>query len=202
MPKFFTEFTGIFFITIIVGISANPLAPGLLLAAMLYVASEFSEPHFNPAVSMAAWLVGEINLSEFISYLSAQISGAFTGALFIWWLSDTTFITAPAQSTQTFEFISVEVLFSFLFVLVFLFMMYPARRKNPLFGLIIGLTLSGCYMITEPISGPGLNPALNTAYIFFDWLNSGYSYYYLPVYLLAPLVGGLGAAFVYKKERY
>lgn|SRR5690554_2022433 len=201
MPKFFAEFIGMFFITIVVGISADPIGTGLLLAAMIYIVSDFAVPHFNPAVSLAAWLSGEITFNDFTSYLSAQIPGAFTGALFIWWLSGTSFITQPAQSTQTYEFIAIEVLFSFLFVLVFLVLMYPYKRKNPVFGLVIGLTLAGCYLITEPISGSGLNPAMNSGYIFFDWLNNGYSYYYLPVYILAPLIGGMGAAFAYRRMR-
>lgn len=201
MPKFFAEFIGMFFITIIIGISANPLGTGMLVAAMIYIVSDFTAPHFNPAVSLAAWMAGEITGNDFTSYFSAQIPGAFTGALFIWWLSGTSFITQPAQSTQTYEFIVIEILFSFLFVLAFLVMMYPYKRKNPVFGLVIGLTLTGCYLITEPISGPGLNPAMNSGYIFFDWMNNGYSYYYLPVYILAPLIGGMGAAFVYRRMR-
>ncbi|MEX0906591.1 MAG: aquaporin [Balneolaceae bacterium] len=199
MPKFFTEFIGTFLITIVAGISANPFAIGLLLAAMIYIAIDFSVPHFNPAVSMAALMTGDITLNEFTSYLSAQIPGAFTGGLFVWWLSGTGFVSEPAQSTGAFEFITIEVLFSFLFVWVFLAMIYPSRRRNPVFGLVIGLTLTGCYMITEPLSGPGLNPVMSSSFVFFDWINNGYSYYYLPVYILAPLVGGLGAAFANKK---
>lgn len=199
MPKFYAELIGTLFLTTIAGVTSEPLAVGLLLGSMVYVAVTVSDAHFNPAVSLAAWMLKEITLSEFLRNLTAQFAGAVAGAAIVWWLSGTTYTTEPAQSTHTFDFIAVELLFSSLFVLVFLVMMYPQKRKNPVFGLVIGLAFAGCYMVSQPISGTGLNPALNTGYILLDWINSGYSYYYLPVYILAPITGGVGAVLAYRR---
>lgn len=198
MPKLYAEFFGALVFTIVVGISSDPFAVGLLLSAMIYVTIHISDSHFNPAVSLAAWMLGEISLFEFAAFIIAQLTGATVAAAFVWWLSGTTFITEPAQNTHTFEFIAIELVFTALFVMVFLAMMYAKRRRNPVFGLVIGLSFTGCYMVSQTISGTGLNPAMNTAYIFFDWMNSGYSYYYLPIYILAPLTGAVAAAFGFK----
>lgn len=200
MAKFYSELIGVFFLTITIGLTASPIATGLILAALIYFAQDISGSHFNPAISLAAWIGDEISTKQLIRYLFAQFSGAIVGAFFVWWLMGSTHTNQPNQSTSTFEFIAVEFTFTMLFVLIFLYMMYPIRkRRNPVFGLVIGLTFAGCYIITEPISGTGLNPVTATAFIISDTLNNGYSYYFLPTYILAPLLGGLGAIFIYKK---
>ena len=200
MPKFYSELIGVFFLTLTIGLTSSPVAVGLILAALVYFAADISGSHFNPAISLASWISDEISTNQFIRYLSAQFLGAITAAFLVWWLRGTTHTSQPGQATSTFEFIAVEFVFSVLFVLIFLFMMYPVRkRRNPVFGLVIGLAFAGCYMISEPITGTGLNPVLATAFIITDTINHGYSYYYLPVYVLAPLLGGLGAVTIYKK---
>lgn len=200
MYKFHSEVIGVFFLTLAVGLSTNFLAIGFILAALIYVGSDYSGSHYNPAVSLAVWISEEISTNQFIKYLAAQFLGAVLGTLFVWWLAGTTFASQPSQSTGMAEFIAVEIFFSLLFVLVFLFMMYPNRkRKNPVYGLVIGLVFAACYIVTDPISGAGLNPALSAGFILMDTINHGYSYYNTAIYLLAPLIGGLGAAFLYKK---
>lgn len=200
MLKYTAELFGSFFLTIAIGLSGNPLAAGFILAALVYLFSDLSGSHFNPAVSLAAWVAGKLTLQEMLAYILSQLSGAIAGAFFVWRISDSTHIARPSQSTATFEFIAVELLFSLIFVLIFLYMVYPAKkRRNPVFGIMIGFTFAAAYIIAEPISGTGLNPATAAAFILADTLNNGYSHYYLPIYLLAPMVGGLAASAVYKK---
>ncbi|TVR29942.1 MAG: hypothetical protein EA390_09055 [Balneolaceae bacterium] len=200
MLKFSAELFGTLFLTLAVGLSGNPVAAGLILAALIYLFSDISGSHFNPAISLAAWVSGKISLDQLLLHLAAQLTGAVFGAFLVWQLSGITHVASPSPSTGTYEFIVVEFLFSFLFVLIFLFMVYPGeKRRNPIFGLMIGLTFYGSYIIAEPISGTGLNPAFTSAFVLADFLNNGFSYYYLPIYILAPLLGGLVASFVYKK---
>jgi glycerol uptake facilitator-like aquaporin len=200
MSKFYSEFIGVFFLIVAIGLTANVIAVGIILAALVYFASDLSGGHFNPAISIAAWIADEINTKQFIRYISAQCLGALLGSFLVWWLSGTTYSIQPDQSTSTVAFITVEFLFTLLFVLVFLFMMYPVRkRRNPAYGLVVGFTFAACLVITDPITGTGLNPVLSAAFIFTDFINHGYSYYYLLVYILSPLLGGLGAVYIYKK---
>jgi len=200
MLKFSAELFGSLFLTLAVGLSGNPMAAGLILAALIYLFSDISGSHFNPAVSLAAWITGKISPDQLLFYVTAQLIGAVFGAFLVWQISGISHVASPSHSTGTYEFIAVELLFSFLFVLLFLFMVYPSKKqRNPVFGLMIGLTFYGSYMIAEPISGTGLNPALTSAFVLIDFLNNGFSYYYLPIYIFAPLLGGLAASFIYKK---
>ncbi len=200
MLKLHAEFIGMFFITIAVGISSNPLAAGLLLVALVYLFSGFSGAHFNPAVTLAAWITDDISTRHLTTNLLAHAAGAIAGAFFVWWILGISHNQQPSASLGAFEFATLELVFSFLFVLVFLFVMYPLkRRKNPIYGLIIGLTFAGCYFITEPLSSTGLNPAFSTAFILIDYINNGQAYFYLPIYLFSPLVGGVLAGLLYKR---
>lgn len=200
MLKFHAELIGMFFITVAAGISPNPLAIGLLLVALTYMFTSFSGAHFNPGVTLAAWITDDISTRHLTQNLTAHIAGAVAGAFFVWWVMGTSHNQQPATSLGAFEFAVLELVFSFLFVLVFLFMMYPLkRRKNPVYGLVIGLTFAGCYFITEPLAGTGLNPAFSTAYILTDYINNGQAYFYLPVYLFSPLIGAVLAGLLYKR---
>jgi glycerol uptake facilitator-like aquaporin len=200
MHKFVTECIGMFIFSILIGTSTNLLGIGLLLAAITYIASDISESHFNPAVSFAVWLHKRISLQELGTYISAQVTGTLIGGMVVWWLAGTTFAPSPGQNTGTFQFAAVEIIFSFVFVLLFLMMMYPKRRRrNPIFGFMIGLGFAGCYLITEPISGTGLNPSISFGFILLDVINSGISWYHLPIYLLSPGIGAILATWCYKR---
>lgn len=202
MLKFFTELTGTLLLTFAVAYLADPLTAGLILAAAVYIGSDLSGAHFNPAVSLAAWLNRKIDSTQFLLYLTAQLTGASVAAIAYWKFSGLALAMEPSASTGTPEFLTIEILFSFLFVLMFLFMMYPDRvRKNHIFGLMIGLTFAGGLMISEPVTGSALNPALAAGFAVADYLNQGYSYYFLLIHFFAPLAGGLIAAYIHRMIR-
>ncbi len=199
MKKFAAEGVGTFFLAAVIGFTTDPIAIGLILTALIYIFIHVSDSHFNPAISIAAWVRGRIDASELGVYISGQLFGAVAGGAFVWWISKLTYGPAPDQTTLPFEFILVELLFSFLFILLFLCMIYPSRRrKNPLFGVIVGIGLAGCYLVTLPITGTGLNPAMSIGFILFDYINNGSSYHHLPVYLLASGIGAIAAAYAHK----
>lgn len=200
MLKYFIEFIGTFLLVAALGISGDPIAIGLILAALIYIGADLTGGHFNPAVTLAAWAADEMPTSKISANIFSQLLGALAASAFVWWISGTTFVTQPDDSTTLSGFIAVEFIFSFFFILVFLFFIYPnRRRRNPIYGIVAGGVLGACYLITEPYTGIGLNPALNLGYITADTINHGYSYFHLPVYLLTPLISGLAAAFVHRK---
>ncbi len=200
MLKYFIEFFGTFLLVSALGISGDPFTIGLILAALIYIGVEISGGHFNPAVTLAAWAADEIPASKISANIFSQILGALAASAFVWWVSGTTFVTQPDASTSLSIFIGMEFVFSFFFILVFLQFIYPnRRRRNPIYGIVAGGALAACYLVTEPYTGVGLNPALNIGFITADTINHGYSYYHLPVYLLTPLIAGLAAAFAHHK---
>ena len=199
MKKLFTEGFGTFFFTVAVGVTVDPIAVGFILIVLTYLAADISVAHFNPAVSLAAWIRNKINLPELTLYLSGQIAGAILGGLFVWWISTTTFLPQPDPATRTFQFIATELLFSFLFVLLFLQIMYPpSGKRNPVFGFLIGTGFAGCYLVSLNISGAGLNPAMNSGFAILEYINSGYGLQDLPIYILTPAIGAIAAAYAHR----
>src|SRR6201984_2318691 len=60
---------------------ANTIATGAALVALILAFAPISGAHFNPAVSFAAALEGQLPVSEAGSYIAAQISGGIAGTL-------------------------------------------------------------------------------------------------------------------------
>lgn len=58
---------------------ANSIATGGALIALILTFGSVSGAHFNPAVSLAAALRGELRKRETLFYIGAQIFGAFAG---------------------------------------------------------------------------------------------------------------------------
>ncbi|MCC5914162.1 MAG: aquaporin [Balneolaceae bacterium] len=200
MLKFSTELIGTLLLTLAIGYSGEPLAVGFILAVLTYLCSGVSEAHFNPAVTLAAWISNSISLRRLATYLVAQASGAVAGAWIIAWLTGMNITLEPAASTDLTEFIAIDLLFALLFVLLFLYMIYPSRKgRNPVYGLMVGIAFAGCLMIAEPVTGSTLNPAISLGFMAIDYLNSGFSHFYAYAYLFAPLVGGTIAGLVYQR---
>lgn len=200
MLKFFTELIGALLLTLAIGYSADPLAAGFILAALTYLASGVSGAHFNPAVTLAAWICREISLRRMSLHLLAQITGATAGAWLIAWLTGMNIRMEPPSSSGIAEMILLDVVFTLIFVLLFLYMLYPSKKqRNPVYGLMVGLAFTGGLMVAEPSTGTTLNPAISLGFIAIDYLNHGFSYFYASSYILAPLVGGMFAGLVYQR---
>jgi aquaporin Z len=56
--------------------TGNWLAIGTTLAGVVYVIGNVSGGHVNPAVSVAMFLNGSINVVELLSYSAVQVLGA------------------------------------------------------------------------------------------------------------------------------
>lgn len=200
MKKYVAEGFGTFFLALALGLTSDPIAIAAVLTALVYICIQVSDAHFNPGISLAAWIRGKITSGELLGYTGSQLAGAIAGAGICWLIAGTTYYSAPGFQTGTISFITVELLFSLLFYTIFLCMIYPAtRRRNPVFGLIIGIVFAGCLIISEPITGFGLNPATVSGYALFDLINLGDAYQYLPVYIFAPGIAGFIAAYIHGK---
>ncbi len=77
------EFVGTFVFISVILLTSNPIAIGLTLTSMIYLALKFSGGMFNPAVSLAMLFNKKINTTTFITYCIAQLAAAGTAfALF------------------------------------------------------------------------------------------------------------------------
>ena len=53
MKNYIIEFIGTFFLMLIIGLTGNPVAIGVMLMVMVYMGAHISGAHYNPAVSIA-----------------------------------------------------------------------------------------------------------------------------------------------------
>jgi glycerol uptake facilitator-like aquaporin len=71
------EFMGTFLFVMSILITGNPLVIGATLALIIWLLTNTSGGHLNPAVSLAFWLRGNLDNLEYIGYIGAQfLAGA------------------------------------------------------------------------------------------------------------------------------
>src|SRR5207244_2284412 len=53
-----------------------PIAIGAVLMVMIYAGGHISGAHYNPAVTIAAWLRGKCPASDIVPYIEAQLAAS------------------------------------------------------------------------------------------------------------------------------
>ena len=166
---------------------------GLALLAGLYAFGEISGGHFNPAVSLAMFVSGRLELPTMIGYWISQILGAVLGSLavLVAFGQDDVASTVTAASANWDAF-WLELVLTTLFVAVIL----QSSRSQRVFGtalLAIPLTLVAIHLAAIPTSGSSVNPArsLGPALVGNEWGDFW-------IYLTAPLIGGVLGALIHR----
>lgn len=197
MQAYIMEAIGTFFLVLVFGITGDPLAIGFTLMAMIFIGYSISGGHYNPAVSLAFFLKRRLTAGNLAGYIFSQLLGGFLAAFAVYYLSNSVvFYLDPPSDTNMYQQAFLEVLLTAVFVLVMLiFSLKQSDRKNPVKSLIIGLTFTAMLMMSTPVSGGILNPAISLGTALFDLLLGGNSYEHSLLYTLAPLTGGAIAAF-------
>lgn len=174
-----------------------PLGVSLGLAGLVYAAHARSGAHFNPAYTLAVLIMRRISWQEAGCYLLAHSLGGFLGAGLVWLLvQDDAFFfeLVPVGSASLVEVLTTELLFTFVLVLVSLFVLLSYRlRGNSFYGLAVAGTYLAALLAAWPISRGVLNPALALG----ANLISG-SYEPIWYYFVGPLLGGSLAGLVFR----
>jgi aquaporin Z len=168
------------------GIVSIALGFGLALLVGLYAFGEVSGGHFNPAVSLAAFLDRRITMEDLIGYVVAQVVGAVLASVVVLIaFNDEAVAATTTQSSDNWAGIVVETMMTALFVAVIL-----QVTKSGTYGgtalLAIPLALVAVHVAIIPISGSSVNPArsLGPALI-------GTEFGDLWIYLIFPFVGAI-----------
>lgn len=205
--KLLTEAIGTFFLVLTIGLTVvggTPLAPlaiGSALMIMVYMGGHVSGAHYNPAVSLAVWMRGELATAALVPYWIAQIVGAIAAALVVRVTAGQGFAPAPADGAGTGAVLVLEFLFTFALALVVLqSATAPETRGNSFYGLAIGFTVMVGAFAAGPISGGAFNPAVGTGPIAVQALTGAGEASALWLYLVGPLAGGAVAAIVYRMQ--
>lgn len=167
---------------------------GLVVLAMIYTFGEVSGAHLNPAVTLGFSALGLFPKKEIAPYLGSQIVGAFLASGMLRLLFPTSQnlgATLPAGSDSQ-SFI-LEFILTFLLMLVILRVSQGAKETGWFAGIAIGSVVGLEAMFAGPICGASMNPARSLA----PAVVSG-NVWQVWIYLVAPVLGALFAAFVSK----
>jgi len=187
----------------------------------VYAVGTFSGAHLNPAVTIGLASIGKFSWGLVPGYIGAQMLGAFLGATIVWlaylphWRETpdpaaklAVFCTAPAIRSPVSNIIT-EVIGTAVLVLGVLAILTP-KNLNPDYGWSVGLgpALVGIivWAIGLSLGGPtgyAINPARDLgprlAHAVLPIAGKGgsdWGYAWIPV--VAPVVGGVIAALLYK----
>ncbi|MEX2382015.1 MAG: aquaporin [Opitutales bacterium] len=202
MRKYFVEMLGTFFLVFTVGMTAiepgaglfAPIAIGGVLAVMIFAGGHLSGGHFNPAVSIGAWLRGSLPVKEVPGYLIAQFTGGVAGALTAIYLKGET-LEVVALSPEVVPALLAEFLFTFALVWVVLNVATAMGTKgNSFYGLAIGVTVMAGAFAVGHISGGAFNPAVAVGISMIGAVS--WSAFW--IFLVANFGGGIAAALAFR----
>ncbi|MFA5974862.1 MAG: aquaporin [Elusimicrobiota bacterium] len=183
-----------------VGLIGIALAHGLILSVMVSAFGPISGGHFNPAISLGAWVGKKIKLSTLVLYVIAQlIGGSLAGFLLRAVFSSDVWMPvhlgtpALAAGVSPWTGVVLEAVLTFFLVLaVFGTAIDSMAPKIGGFG--IGLTVTADILVGGPLTGAAMNPAR----VFGPALAAGFWEYHW-LYWVGPLIGGAAAGWLYTR---
>jgi glycerol uptake facilitator protein len=194
---------------------------GLAVTIGVYTVGTISGGHLNPAVTIALAAIGKFAWTDVPSYITAQMIGAFLGAVIVWlaylphWkeTADTgaklgIFCTAPAIRHSPSNLLT-EIIGTFILVLGALAIPSPNNLNVELgFSTGLGPLLVGLLVLSIGVSlggptGYAINPARDLGPRIAHFVlpiagkgNSDWRYAWIPV--VGPLAGGILGALFYR----
>ena len=184
------------------------LAFGLAVLAMVYAFGGISGCHINPAISISMLVAGKLSVRDTVFYIIFQCIGAIIGAGILYaifsgssyWSLSTIGLGANGYGTASLihaslsSVIVLEIVLTFIFVLVVHGATHERAPKG-FAGLAIGLTLTMVHLVGIAIDGTSVNPARSLGPALFV---GGTALNQLWVFIVAPIIGGIIAAIVWK----
>ena len=183
-----------------VGLLGIALAHGLALTVLATGFGPISGGQFNPAVTVALWLVGKVRTIEGLRYIVAQLAGAAAAGFVLKlafggfdggdsWYSVAgggapSLIYSLSQGTG----IAVEAVLTALLTYAVLLTAVDSRAPK-MGGLFIGFAVIADIMIGGPLTGAAMNPG--------RWFGPALALGDLSgavVYIIGPLAGSVAAA--------
>jgi len=186
------------------GLLGVALAHGLALAVLVSALGPVSGGHFNPAVTLAVWIMGKVPPSRAAAYVVAQLVGALGAGFALkavfpdaWQASN---VGSPALGPGITPALGIGIEAVLTALLVFAVIGTAVDRRAPkIGGLAIGLAVAADILMGGPLTGAAMNPArwfgpAVAAGFFDDW------YVWLVGPLAASVVAGLLWRYVFAEE--
>ena len=220
MKKYIAECVGTFVLTFLgcgtamflgcntpAGVVGTAVAFGLAVVAMAYTIGEISGCHINPAITLGVALSGRMSWKDACGYWVGQIIGGIIAGALLLLLYKVT--GAPgamgepaglgangvANAGGVWGACLVEVIATFIFVLVVLGTTDGKLGAGKPAGLAIGLSLILIHLVCINLTGTSVNPARSIGPALFA---GGQALKDVWVFIVAPLVGGALSALAWK----
>ena len=220
MKKYFAECIGTMVLTLLgcgtavflgcgdtAGVFGTAAAVGLSVIAMAYTIGAISGCHINPAITLGVVLSKRMSWKDACGYWVGQFIGGIIGAAILFAIVKVT--GAPgamgnpaglgtngvANAGGACGACLVEIVATFLFVLVVLGTTDAKKGAGNLAGLAIGLTLILIHLVCINLTGTSVNPARSFGPAIFA---GGDALKDVWVFIVAPFIGGALAAPVWK----
>lgn len=171
---------------------ANSFATAGVLLALILALGPVSGAHFNPVVTLAERVLGELTSAQAAAYVAAQIAGGFVGTICANVMFGLDPITISNKDRSGFALMFSESIATIGLLLV-IFGVVTAGRPAYAAATVAGY-IGGAYWFTSSTSFA--NPAVTIARMFSDTF-AGIDPANAPGFIAAELVGGvLGIALV------
>lgn len=182
------------------GVVATAFAFGLSVIAMAYTIGGISGCHINPAITLGVALSGRMSWKDACGYWAGQFVGGIIGAALLFAICSVAGIemggaNAVANAGGVWGACLVEVIATFIFVLVVLGATDEKKGAGNLAGIAIGLTLVLVHLVCINLTGTSVNPARSFGPALFV---GGVAIKDVWVFIAAPLVGAALSAIVWK----
>jgi len=221
MHKYIAEFIGTFWLVLGgcgsavlaaafpdlgIGLAGVSLAFGLTVLTMAYAIGHVSGCHLNPAVSLGLFAAGRFERKELLPYIVSQVLGGIAAAGILY------LIATGKPGVELGGFASngygdhspgnyslvAALICEIVMTAIFLFVIMGATSRKAPSGfapIAIGLCLTLIHLVSIPVTNTSVNPARSTAVALFA---EGWALEQLWLFWVAPIVGGVLGALVYK----
>ena len=219
MKKYSAELLGTFVLVFIgtgsaviagakIGYLGIAVAFGLAILAMVYAIGPISGCHINPAVTLSMLAAGKIPSRDAFFYIIAQCVGAIiaSGLVLLIATGNAGFSIAanglgqngygdasPGHYSMAAGF-AFEIIMTFIFLMV-IFAVTSEVAEKGFAGIGIGVTLLFIHDVGIAVTGVSVNPARSLGPALFV---GGTALAQLWLFIVAPIIGGLIAACVWK----
>lgn len=177
-----------------IALLANAIATGAMLFVIITTLGPISGAHFNPAVTLAFALRGEISAKSAITYTLVQIAGGLVGV----WLTHLMFDLSILQTSTTMHRTGVAQWASeILATLGLLFVIFGGlHSRADQVPALVAMYITGAYWFTSSTSFA--NPAVSIARSFSDTFAGIYPGH-TPMFILMQIIAVMIAAWGYPK---
>ncbi|KAK7198142.1 aquaporin-like protein [Novymonas esmeraldas] len=179
----------------------TPLPIGFMFTSMIFTFGYISGSHFNPAVSIAVFLVRQMELAQCCAFVLCQLAAGLAAGVVAMVIQGNTDIYVPSVSNSYVSSgIFSELIFTFAICLVVLNIAYSRQSGNFFYGFAVGMTMSAGSASVGHISGGAFNPAAATGLqVAMCLAGSCDDLKSIWIYWLAPVAGAVAAAILFSQ---